>query len=111
MYTLKSLLIVLSAWAVSTQVVRSQHYQYTVDLTRLQEDKFYVSLITPEVTERKVVFALPKIIPGTYSISDYGAFAGQVVAEDRKDRKSTRLNSSHVKISYAVFCLKKKKNP
>src|SRR5690606_42073121 len=28
----------------------------------------------------------------------------------RTDRKSTRLNSSHVKISYAVFCLKKKKN-
>src|SRR5207302_11060540 len=27
----------------------------------------------------------------------------------RPDRKSTRLNSSHVKISYAVFCLKKKK--
>src|SRR6266511_5568534 len=27
---------------------------------------------------------------------------------DRSDRKSTRLNSSHVKISYAVFCLKKK---
>src|SRR3984885_14866387 len=26
----------------------------------------------------------------------------------RKDRKSTRLNSSHVRISYAVFCLKKK---
>src|SRR5690606_41883202 len=28
---------------------------------------------------------------------------------DEGDRKSTRLNSSHVKISYAVFCLKKKK--
>src|SRR5439155_12367517 len=27
------------------------------------------------------------------------------------DRKSTRLNSSHVAISYAVFCLKKKTNP
>src|SRR5690606_40929290 len=27
----------------------------------------------------------------------------------QRDRKSTRLNSSHVKISYAVFCLKKKK--
>jgi len=26
------------------------------------------------------------------------------------DRKSTRLNSSHITISYAVFCLKKKKN-
>src|SRR3712207_6872772 len=31
-----------------------------------------------------------------------------VVAEVRKDRKSTRLNSSHANISYAVFCLKKK---
>src|SRR5438067_10276339 len=29
--------------------------------------------------------------------------------EHRLDRKSTRLNSSHVSISYAVFCLKKKK--
>src|SRR5690554_7572617 len=28
----------------------------------------------------------------------------------RGDRKSTRLNSSHVRISYAVFCLKKKNN-
>src|SRR5690606_39700765 len=31
------------------------------------------------------------------------------VGERAQDRKSTRLNSSHVKISYAVFCLKKKK--
>src|SRR3989442_10400697 len=31
--------------------------------------------------------------------------------KDIGDRKSTRLNSSHVRISYAVFCLKKKKNP
>src|SRR5699024_11244519 len=30
-------------------------------------------------------------------------------AEETEDRKSTRLNSSHVSISYAVFCLKKKK--
>src|SRR5690606_42034811 len=33
----------------------------------------------------------------------------QKLAAPIKDRKSTRLNSSHVKISYAVFCLKKKK--
>src|SRR5690606_29251629 len=31
-------------------------------------------------------------------------------SQAKQDRKSTRLNSSHVKISYAVFCLKKKKN-
>src|SRR3712207_8425532 len=32
------------------------------------------------------------------------------VAEAHQDRKSTRLNSSHANISYAVFCLKKKTN-
>src|SRR5690242_21325414 len=31
------------------------------------------------------------------------------IEEEAKDRKSTRLNSSHMSISYAVFCLKKKK--
>src|SRR5690554_1486862 len=33
----------------------------------------------------------------------------QEITPKEKDRKSTRLNSSHVRISYAVFCLKKKK--
>src|SRR5690554_6953981 len=34
----------------------------------------------------------------------------QSILASKLDRKSTRLNSSHVRISYAVFCLKKKKN-
>src|SRR5256885_8788996 len=54
------------------------------------------------------------------SIDDVKALAGQILGmqlvthqtgpEGQKvDRKSTRLNSSHLVISYAVFCLKKKK--
>src|SRR2546430_10412058 len=35
----------------------------------------------------------------------------RAVVGDNRDRKSTRLNSSHSQISYAVFCLKKKKDP
>src|SRR3712207_7980955 len=46
-------------------------------------------------------------------ISTYGWMrvrSGRVIAYDYSpDRKSTRLNSSHANISYAVFCLKKKK--
>src|SRR5687768_17675933 len=38
-----------------------------------------------------------------------GAHGGQRAADVPEDRKSTRLNSSHGYISYAVFCLKKKK--
>src|SRR3712207_8988111 len=36
--------------------------------------------------------------------------AGRAADAGRRDRKSTRLNSSHANISYAVFCLKKKKH-
>src|SRR2546428_5282321 len=41
---------------------------------------------------------------------DADRLALQSAAQRRQDRKSTRLNSSHDQISYAVFCLKKKKN-
>src|SRR3712207_8647726 len=41
-----------------------------------------------------------------YIISDIGSVAGGWLSS--RDRKSTRLNSSHANISYAVFCLKKK---
>src|SRR3712207_8557129 len=42
---------------------------------------------------------------GTWSLGDV---LGYAIGYARKDRKSTRLNSSHANISYAVFCLKKK---
>src|SRR5690606_41386738 len=44
--------------------------------------------------------------PGSQPAVQHAEDAGQVRP---LDRKSTRLNSSHVKISYAVFCLKKKR--
>src|SRR2546430_11525343 len=40
---------------------------------------------------------------------ELGSLPGQHRLERLLDRKSTRLNSSHSQISYAVFCLKKKK--
>src|SRR5207253_5433916 len=57
---------------------------------------------------------------GATVLHEPGIYAGDVLMEnpietpcpslpDVLDRKSTRLNSSHVAISYAVFCLKKKK--
>src|SRR5690625_3935381 len=67
-------------------------------------------LIEKYGTEEQKKFYLPEIAAGTRTISlawlepnkDYGAGDVQCSA---KDRKSTRLNSSHVAISYAVFCL------
>src|SRR5699024_12531980 len=48
----------------------------------------------------QLLISLFEVLPEVLRPASYGIFA---------DRKSTRLNSSHVSISYAVFCLKKKK--
>src|SRR2546427_7562433 len=55
-----------------------------------------------EATRRRLAERLP-------SLSLVDGTAALARARAVKDRKSTRLNSSHSQISYAVFCLKKKK--
>src|SRR3712207_8404223 len=56
--------------------------------------------------ERHVLDALELVGPSAQAEQDRRLVAAGDPAEDRK---STRLNSSHANISYAVFCLKKKK--
>src|SRR2546426_8383069 len=46
---------------------------------------------------------------GGYLVLMIAVISG-IALETQRDRKSTRLNSSHLVISYAVFCLKKKKH-
>src|SRR3989442_5761151 len=63
---------------------------------------------------QRFVRVSPAILPQPFEhiilIELAGAALPRTVAIDYADRKSTRLNSSHVRISYAVFCLKKKTN-
>src|SRR5207249_6957164 len=60
-----------------------------------------------------VVPVLPQLLETGVEIAEMGDHSNYGLAveldhEPQQDRKSTRLNSSHVSISYAVFCLKKK---
>src|SRR3712207_8428476 len=57
----------------------------------------------------KAVFETSNNLRPNSPVRVAGVEVGRVKAI-RRDRKSTRLNSSHANISYAVFCLKKKKN-
>src|SRR5699024_12457452 len=67
---------------------------------------------------RAVTLAIPHCQESQCDVDPIPAYSPQAsrasnspsTTRNRPDRKSTRLNSSHVSISYAVFCLKKKKN-
>src|SRR5699024_11718634 len=54
--------------------------------------------------KKGLVVKLPESVPPKVAESMSPTFIAMIIL----DRKSTRLNSSHVSISYAVFCLKKK---
>src|SRR5690606_41365795 len=55
------------------------------------------------------VWAVPLCGAVPHELNLHGDTVREADSAERADRKSTRLNSSHVKISYADFCLKKKK--
>src|SRR5438309_10281169 len=59
---------------------------------------------------RSLVRSTSGTCPRVWNIYCRCIFRDQKTSVPRIDRKSTRLNSSHSSISYAVFCLKKKKN-
>src|SRR5690554_763178 len=75
----------------------------------LDKNTDYSSNESSENTEQKII----KNGKLQFETSDLDKTANQIYDAVKKynaqDRKSTRLNSSHVRISYAVFCLKKKK--
>src|SRR3712207_8904736 len=61
--------------------------------------------IPDQLSEEQVLFLSDALCTGYFAAD----MAEVGVGDDVADRKSTRLNSSHANISYAVFCLKKKK--
>src|SRR2546430_11222309 len=79
---------------------------YTLSL----HDALPISIVPSKgLTEGPAAAALPTSLPTAGTLA--AVFAAHLAFNSRgTDRKSTRLNSSHSQISYAVFCLKKKKN-
>src|SRR5690606_40254682 len=73
----------------------------TVMLYRPDLDLSLVTLANSDIPTEELMWPAHSVAAGIMSIINR-EYPSEV------DRKSTRLNSSHVKISYAVFCLKKK---
>src|SRR2546426_2875291 len=70
---------------------------------------FFNDTATTEIYTLSLHDALPISLPSGAPSLGQCLGAGETTLRQTPDRKSTRLNSSHLVISYAVFCLKKKK--
>src|SRR5690625_4651564 len=80
-------------------------------LTEVDTAILHKGIFHNEIISQGRVAALRKIeVPFTAQgiVTEVAVSDGQYVEKGDLDRKSTRLNSSHVAISYAVFCLKQK---
>jgi predicted metalloprotease with PDZ domain len=123
---MKKISILLGCFfAIYTAFAQDTVYRYNIDITKITDRKLYVELTPPKLFENQVIFSLPKIVPGTYSIYDFGRFiedfkaldaSGNQLSVTHIDTNSWSISNSGrlAKISYKVndtFHPKKRNNP
>ncbi|HMO62250.1 MAG TPA: peptidase M61 [Ferruginibacter sp.] len=81
----KFLIAAVLLFAVSFSYAQDK-YRYSVDLTKLNNDDLTVELLTPAIATNEAVFYMPKIVPGTYTNSDFGKFIRQIAAYDKNGK-------------------------
>lgn len=63
--------------------------KFSLDLTNVQDDRLMVEMTAPQFTSDEVTFRMPKMVPGTYSIYDFGRFIHDLKAYDKNDNELT----------------------
>jgi len=93
-------LLVLSGLAVNAQ---NNKYQFYLDLDKISSDLIQITLTTPDVREDKIIYNMPKIVPGTYKIYDFGQYVLDFEAFDKDGRplSVTQLDKNRWEIDNA----------
>ncbi len=75
-------------------------YSYTLDLSQVENDELEINLVPPGSDDKEVEFHFPKIVPGTYSIYDFGRFVKSFKAYDKEgsEIKTERIDVNRWKI-------------
>lgn len=81
-----SLLIFISASSFA-----QEKYKFYMDLNKINNDLIQVTLEPPAISEEKIIYNIPKIVPGTYQIYDFGQYVMDFQAFD-KDGKVLYVN-------------------
>ncbi|MEM7101845.1 MAG: peptidase M61 [Bacteroidota bacterium] len=70
-----------------SSAIAQQELVYKVDLNQISNDQFVVELTPPKFSGKETTFHLPKIVPGTYDIYDFGRFVSNFKAFDKKGKE------------------------
>ena len=98
-----NIILVSSYFSFSQNVQQKNAYQYSINLNNVQNDKLEVILTTPKISQKEIVYNIPKTVPGTYSNDDYGRYVSSFKAVDKKGKKLkvTKLDVNTYKIHKA----------
>ncbi len=94
---------VLAIFTISVAFAQQRPFEYTLDLTRIKDDRAPVEISNLKVSTPEAIFHMPAMIPGTYVIADYGRYVSSFKAFDKKGRELpvVKSDSNTWKISQA----------
>jgi hypothetical protein len=64
---------------------QNQTYQYSVDLTKADNDMLHIELVAPRLQKTTLNFVIPKIVPGIYGAMNFGQYVKNFQAKDSKN--------------------------
>lgn len=88
-YVLALTATILGCKTAQTPVSEKQPVIATLDLVNVQDDKVMVTVDPADITSEEIIFYIPKTVPGTYSTANYGQFAENFRAYDKKGKELT----------------------
>lgn len=96
-------IIIIVFFLSNLSIFAQDKYQFYVDLNKASSDLLQVELRTPQIEKDNIIYNMPKIIPGTYRIYDFGQYVMDFEAFDKDGRplSVSRLDNNRWEISGA----------
>jgi predicted metalloprotease with PDZ domain len=100
---MKKIIFAISSLLSINIAIADGDYHYSVDLTKVNNDKLTIKLTPPDMTENETVFMFPAMVPGTYEVYDFGRFVSNFKAEGKDGKTITveKININSYKLSPA----------
>jgi len=84
---MKNFIILLLAVGMAGSAFAQKKYAFSVNINDVADDKVMVTLTPPKLKDKKLTYHIPKIVPGTYSVYDFGRFVTDFKAVDKKGKE------------------------